>query len=130
MCIRDRYFIMSSIWLHHHHYVFGFLMLVFLILSITCAEVSIVLCYFQLTNEDYHWWWRSFFASGSSAVYLFVYSIKYFYEELDLTNFVSVLLYFGWMWVASLSFFILTGTIGVLSCLWFTTKIYAAIKID
>eukprot|EP00656_Telonema_subtile_P055610 TRINITY_DN8664_c0_g2_i2.p1 TRINITY_DN8664_c0_g2~~TRINITY_DN8664_c0_g2_i2.p1 ORF type:complete len:554 (-),score=158.21 TRINITY_DN8664_c0_g2_i2:98-1759(-) len=34
------YFIMSSIWLHHHHYVFGFLMLVFLILSITCAAVS------------------------------------------------------------------------------------------
>jgi len=25
-------------------------------------------------SEDYHWWWRSFFTSGSSAVYMFLYS--------------------------------------------------------
>merc|ERR1712153_201643 len=41
------FFIMSSIWLHHYTYMFGFLLVVFLILTITCAEVSIVLCYFQ-----------------------------------------------------------------------------------
>jgi transmembrane 9 superfamily protein 2/4 len=64
----ELYFIVSSIWLHQFYYVFGFLALVVIILVITCAEISIVLCYFQLCNEHYHWWWRSFFVSGSSAM--------------------------------------------------------------
>jgi len=124
------FFIMSSIWLHHYTYMFGFLLVVFLILTITCAEVSIVLCYFQLVSEDYHWWWRSFFTSGSSALYLFGYSIYYFNTALDITDPVSTLMYFCNMGVASLSFFLITGAVGVLSCLFFTTKIYAAIKVD
>jgi transmembrane 9 superfamily protein 2/4 len=64
----ELYFIVSSIWLHQFYYVFGFLALVVIILVVTCAEISIVLCYFQLCNEHYHWWWRSFLVSGSSAV--------------------------------------------------------------
>jgi len=37
------------------YYLFGFLTLVFIILLVTCAEITIVLCYFQLCSEDYHW---------------------------------------------------------------------------
>lgn len=33
-----------------YYYVFGFLLLVFLILAVTCAEITIVLCYFQVLN--------------------------------------------------------------------------------
>lgn len=69
----ELFFILSSIWLDQYYYVFGFLLLVFAILMITCAEITIVLCYFQLCGEDYHWWWRSVFTSGSSALYLFLY---------------------------------------------------------
>ncbi len=32
---------------------------VLFILVVTCAEIAIVMCYFQLCSEDYHWWWRS-----------------------------------------------------------------------
>lgn len=39
------------------YYLFGFLFLVFIILIITCAEITIVLCYFQLCSEDYNWWY-------------------------------------------------------------------------
>ena len=52
------------------YYVFGFLLLVFIILIITCAEITVVMCYFQLCAEDYHWWWRAFLTSGSSAGYM------------------------------------------------------------
>ena len=65
-------------------------MLVFVILIITCAEITIVMCYFQLCAEDYHWWWRAFLTSGSSAVYMFVYSIFYFFTKLEITKFVSL----------------------------------------
>lgn len=40
------------------YYLFGFLALVFIILMITCTEITIVLCYFQLCSEDYNWWGR------------------------------------------------------------------------
>ena len=52
----ELFFILTSMWLHQFYYLFGFLCLVFVILFITCAEITIVLCYFQLCSEDYHWW--------------------------------------------------------------------------
>jgi transmembrane 9 superfamily protein 2/4 len=33
------------------YYIFGFLFLVMIVLVATCAEVAILLCYFQLCNE-------------------------------------------------------------------------------
>jgi transmembrane 9 superfamily protein 2/4 len=36
-----------------YYYVFGFLLLVYAILAVTCAEITIVLNYFQLCAEDY-----------------------------------------------------------------------------
>merc|ERR1719394_1270214 len=74
----ELFFIMSSIWQHQFYYLFGFLALVFCILIVTCAEISVALTYFTLTAEDYHWWWRSFSSSATSALYVFVYSIIYF----------------------------------------------------
>ena len=88
---------------------FHLLLVVFLILFITCAEISIVMCYFQLCAEDYHWWWRSFLTSGSSAGYMFAYSIFYFYTKLEITKPVSAVIYFANMWVVTLLFFLLTG---------------------
>ncbi|CEG39454.1 transmembrane 9 superfamily member 4-like [Plasmopara halstedii] len=126
----ELFFIMSALWLHQIYYVFGFLFIVLLILVATCAEVTVVMCYFQLCAEDYRWWWRSFLTSGSAAVYLFLYSFLYFFTKLNITAFVSGVLYFGYMFLISVTFFFLTGTIGYLACLWFTRKIYGSIKID
>ena len=44
----ELFFILTSMWLQQFYYLFGFLALVFVILIITCAEISIVLCYFQV----------------------------------------------------------------------------------
>ena len=126
----ELFFILSSIWLHQFYYVFGFLLLVFLILIVTCAEISIVMCYFQLCAEDYHWWWRSFLTSGSSAGYMFAYSVFYFYTKLEITKPISALLYFSYMGITALIFFLLTGTIGFYACYWFVFKIFSAIKVD
>jgi len=126
----ELFFIMTSMWLHQFYYIFGFLFLVFMILIITCAEITIVLCYFQLCSEDYHWWWRAYFTSGSSAIYLFLYSAFYFYTKLDITKTVPLIMYFGYMSIISFGFFCLTGTIGFYACLMFVRMIYAAVKID
>ncbi|KAL6844942.1 hypothetical protein ACP4OV_025601 [Aristida adscensionis] len=126
----ELFFILTSIWLHQFYYIFGFLFLVFVILIITCAEITIVLCYFQLCSEDYMWWWRSYLTSGSSALYLFLYAAFYFFTKLQITKLVSGILYFGYMLLASYAFFVLTGTIGFCACFWFTKLIYSSVKID
>ena len=126
----ELFFIMSSVWLQRFYYVFGFLALVMLILLVTCAEISIVLCYFQLCNEDYNWWWRSFLNSGSAGLYLFGYAFVYFYTQLEITGFVPCLVYFGYMLIASLLFTVITGTVGFLSSWWFVWQIFAAVKVD
>merc|ERR1719502_2124053 len=98
----EMFFIMSSIWQHQFYYLFGFLFLVLIILVITCAEVSISLAYFQLTAEDWRWWWRSFLVSGSSAFFVFGYSVLFYMTRLDPSGqIVTFVLYFVWMSIAS-----------------------------
>ncbi len=94
----ELFFIFSAIWENQYYYLFGFLFLVFIIIIskylknnwksliilfvVSCSQISIVITYFQLCGEDYHWWWRSFIASGGSAFYVFAYSIFYFFTKV------------------------------------------------
>jgi len=124
------FFILNSIWSSQMYYMFGFLFLVFLILVITCSETTVLLCYFHLCAEDYHWWWRSFLTSGFTAFYLFIYCVHYFITKLQISGVISTMLYFGYTFIMVFSFFLLTGTIGFLSCFWFVRKIYSVVKVD
>uniref|UniRef100_A0A6Q2YCR8 Transmembrane 9 superfamily member n=1 Tax=Esox lucius TaxID=8010 RepID=A0A6Q2YCR8_ESOLU len=124
------FFILNSIWSHQMYYMFGFLFLVFIILLITCSEATILLCYFHLCAEDYHWWWRSFLTSGFTAIYLFVYAVHYFFSKLQIVGAASTILYFGYTGIMVLIFFLFTGTIGFFACFWFVNKIYSVVKVD
>ena len=126
----ELYFIMSSVWLQRFYYVFGFLALVILILVITCAEMAIVLCYFQLCNENYLWQWRAFLNTGSAGLFLFGYSFIYFSSTLEIMGVVSTMLYFCYMFITSMLFTLATGTVGFLSSWWFVLQIYGAVKVD
>lgn len=128
-CFVELFFVLSSIWMDQYYYVFGFLLLVYVILAVTCAEISVVLTYFQLCAEDYGWWWRSFLASGSTALYVFLYSAFYF-SRLESNLFVTYVLYFGYMSLISMGLFLLTGFFGFVSSLLFTRAIYGSIKVD
>ncbi|KAF9962169.1 hypothetical protein BGZ70_008122, partial [Mortierella alpina] len=126
----ELFFILKSIWEDQYYYMFGFLSLVFMILIVTCIEMTIVIVYFQLCDEDYNWWWRSFFASSFSAVYIFLYSMVYFMKQLSIDHFVPGLLYFANSLMICVVYGLLTGTTGFISTYWFVRKIYSAVKID
>jgi transmembrane 9 superfamily protein 2/4 len=126
----ELFFILSSIWLQQFYYLFSFLFLVFLILIITCAEITIVMCYFQLCSEDYKWWWRSYLTSGASALYMFLYAIFYYATNLKVAGFISTVLYFGYSLIMALAFFVMTGTIGYYACYFFIRKIYSSVKFN
>jgi len=123
------FFILFALWGNHMCYIYGFVTVVFILLSVTCVEVAMVVCYYQLSFEDYNWMWRSFLTTGSSALYMFLYSIFYFSTNLDIEKFVSVLIYFGYTSIISIAFFVLTGSIGFYACLLFVRKIYSSIQL-
>jgi len=51
----EMYFIFTSFWAYKIYYVFGFMLLVFLILTTVTVCVTIVCTYFLLNSEDYRW---------------------------------------------------------------------------
>ncbi|KAI8822525.1 uncharacterized protein EV422DRAFT_613751 [Fimicolochytrium jonesii] len=126
----ELYFILASLWNDKVYYVFGFLFLVFVILVLTCSQVTVLMCYFHLCSEDYRWWWRAFLTSGASALYVFLYGLLYYYTRLTIADVPSTILYFGYTSIMSILFFLLTGTIGFTACFKFVRKIYGSIKID
>ncbi|XVF34480.1 hypothetical protein REPUB_Repub18cG0062300 [Reevesia pubescens] len=127
----ELFFIMSSIWMGRVYYVFGFLFVVLILLVVVCAEVSLVLTYMHLCVEDWKWWWKSFFASGSVAIYIFLYSINYLIFDLkSLSGPVSATLYLGYSLFMVLAIMFATGTIGFLSSFWFVHYLFSSVKLD
>jgi transmembrane 9 superfamily protein 2/4 len=128
----ELFFILSSLWLNQYYYVFGFLLLVWIILIITCAEITIMLTYFQLCSEDYHWWWRSFLTAGSTGLYIYGYSAYYFFTRVlkPGSYMITGFLYFGYMGLLCFGMFLLCGSVGFYSSFWFIEKIFGSIKVD
>lgn len=127
----ELFFILSSIWLGRFYYVFGFLLVVFVLLVIVCAEVSVVLTYMHLCVEDWRWWWKAFYASGSVALYVFIYSINYLVFDLrSLSGPISAILYLGYSLIMAFAVMLVTGTIGFLVSFYFVHYLFSSVKID
>ncbi|RAL45248.1 unnamed protein product [Cuscuta campestris] len=127
----ELFFILSSIWLGRFYYVFGFLLIVFLLLVIVCAEVSVVLTYMHLCVEDWMWWWKAFYASGSVSLYVFLYSVNYLVFDLrSLSGPVSATLYLGYSLIVAVAIMLATGTIGFLTSFYFVHYLFSSVKID
>ncbi|KAK6151653.1 hypothetical protein DH2020_014288 [Rehmannia glutinosa] len=93
--------------------------------------VSLVLTYMHLCVEDWKWWWKSFFASGSVAIYIFLYSINYLIFDLkSLSGPVSATLYLGYSLFMVLAIMLATGTVGFLSSFWFVHYLFSSVKLD
>ncbi|CAF3853291.1 unnamed protein product [Rotaria sp. Silwood1] len=107
------FFILNSIWAHQYYNFFGFLLVAYIILIITCSETTILLCYVHLCTDDYNWWWRSFLTSGFTAVYFFVYSGYYFTTKLEISDKASIFLYFGYTLILTFILFLFTGKLNI-----------------
>ena len=65
-----------------------------------------------------------------AGLYLFGYSFVYFWTQLDVVGKVPTMVYFVYMAIASLYFFLMTGTVGFGSAYTFVWQIYGAVKVD
>lgn len=125
-------FVFQSLWQDKsgYYYMFGFLAVVSTILILAVMETTIIAVYVQLCSENYHWWWQSFFVGGSSSIWIFIYCIYYYANQLHMTGLVSTMLFFAYSFLACLVYGLLTGTIGFLTAYAFVRRIYGAIKVD
>lgn len=126
----ETYYIFTAIWASKVYYVYGFALLVAVILLIVAACVSIVGTYFLLNSENYHWHWTSFNTAASTAIYVFIYSIHYFYTKTKMTGVFQTTFYFGYTAIFCFGLAIMCGASGYLGASTFVRRIYRNIKVD
>ncbi|PGH17229.1 hypothetical protein AJ80_04871 [Polytolypa hystricis UAMH7299] len=113
-----------------HYYVFGYLSVISVVLLITISEMTIITTYSQLCAENHHWWWQSFLTGGSSAFWIFMYCIWYYFMKLNVHGFMSSLLFFSYSFLGCAVYGLLTGTVGFLTAYAFIRRIYSSVKVD
>ncbi|KAG0448864.1 hypothetical protein HPP92_027626 [Vanilla planifolia] len=126
----EMYFVFTSFWNYKVYYVYGFMLLVFLILIIVTVCVTIVGTYFLLNAENYHWQWTSFFSAASTAVYVYLYSIYYYHVKTKMSGFFQTSFYFGYTLMFCIGLGMLCGAVGYLGSSLFVRRIYRNIKCD
>ncbi|OZJ05864.1 hypothetical protein BZG36_00936 [Bifiguratus adelaidae] len=126
----EMYFIFTSFWAYKIYYVYGFMLLVFAILLIVTACVTLVSTYFLLNSEDHRWHWMSFLTCGSTSVYVFLYSIYYFFQRTRMHGLFQTSFYFGYTGLACFGLFCILGFVGHMSANYFVRRIYHNVKLD
>lgn len=126
----ELYYIFASVWGHKDYTIYPILFIVFVILVIVTAFITIALTYFQLAVEDHEWWWRSVLCGGSTGVFIFVYCFYYYYARSDMNGFMQTSFFFGFMSCVCFGFFLMLGSVGFRASLMFVRHIYRSIKCD
>jgi transmembrane 9 superfamily protein 2/4 len=124
------YFLMSAIWMSQYYYLVGYLLAITISIGITSALISMIVTYMRLVNEDHRWWWKSFWDTGSTGIWLFLYSVWYLCFRLNLSGLLPIIVYLTYMCMISLALGLYTGGVSFLAAFWFNRTIYAAVKID
>jgi transmembrane 9 superfamily member 2/4 len=115
------FFLMASLWMGRYFF-FGFSLVIYVILLVACAETSILLACDELRFGG----WHAFACTGSlTAVFTFVYSMFWFHKMEPAAMGTTYLLYFGYMALICFYLFLILGSVGALSSLWFVRRLLA-----
>ncbi|KAJ7313160.1 hypothetical protein JRQ81_004433 [Phrynocephalus forsythii] len=126
----ELYYIFATVWGREQYTLYGILFFVFAILLSVGACISIALTYFQLSGEDYRWWWRSVLSTGSTGVFIFLYSVFYYSRRSNMSGAVQTVEFFGYSLLTGYVFFLMLGTISFFASLKFIRYIYVNLKMD
>lgn len=126
----ELYYIFANVWGREPYTLYGILLVVFFILISVTACISIALTYFQLSTEDYRWWWRSIFSAGSTSLFVLGYAMFYYYKRSHMYGGLQTVEFFGYTLLACYVFFLMLGSISFFSSLTFIRYIYRNLKMD
>jgi len=125
----ELFYVYSSIWGHSYYSLYGVLAVVFSLLLLVSASVTITITYFLLSVEDYRWWWNSFICGGSTSLFTFGYSIVY-WTQSQMSGFLQGSFYFGYVLMVCISMFLMLGSLGYFGSSVFVKYIYSHVKLD
>nr|CCC47417.1 putative endosomal integral membrane protein [Trypanosoma vivax Y486] len=123
-------YFLAAVWKGEPFYFYGYLLAILFIITIICAELSVVVTYVMLSDEDYQWWWGSFCTAGCCGLYLLGYSAIYLFTALEIRQLFSVVLFFAYTFEIAVLVSVYTGTIGFIASTILVKTIYGAIKAD
>ncbi|KAA3677908.1 transmembrane 9 superfamily member 3 [Paragonimus westermani] len=126
----ELYFIFTSFWAYKIYFVFGFTILVLLLLMTVTSSVTAVGTYFLLNSEDYRWQWTSFLSGASISLYAYIYSAYFFLFKTKMSGLFQTTFFFGYMALFCICLGVLCGAIGYLAASRFVRKIYSTVKVD
>ncbi|BFZ21599.1 hypothetical protein BsWGS_24638 [Bradybaena similaris] len=126
----ELYYIFATLWGREQYTLFGILFIVYGILLSVTACISIALTYFQLSAEDYRWWWRSVFSAGSTGVFVFLYALFYYLKRSNMSGLLQTLEFLGYTALTCYVFFLMLATVSFFASLKFVRYIYVNIKMD
>ena len=126
----ETYFVFTSIWNYKVYYVYGFFLLVFLILVIVTLCVTVVGTYFLLNAENHKWQWSAFGGAASVSGYVYLYSVYYFLFKTKMTGFFQTCFYFGYTAMFCLALGVMCGAVGYVGSNAFVRRIYMNVKVD
>ena len=133
----ELYFVFTSFWNYKFYYVYGFMLLVYVILITVTMCLSVVYTYYLLNSEDYRWQWASFSLGASTAGmpparmtgnthlhnaraacipkfptgYVFIYASYFFMFKTKMDGLFMTCFYFGYMLLFCIGLAILCGTV-------------------
>jgi len=126
----ELYYIFSTLWGRDQYTLYGVLSLVFIILLGVTACISVALTYFQLSSEDWRWWWRSIITSGSASLFVMGYAFFFYVKRSNMYGGLQTIQFFGYTTLTCYMFFLMLGAVGYYSSLKFIRYIYLNIKMD
>lgn len=126
----ELYYVFISLWGHQLFTPYGILYLVFVILLMVTACITVSLTYLQLSMENHNWWWLSFVSGGATSFFIFSYCFYFLYSESKMSGFMQVSHYFGYMLLICYALFLMLGTVGFNCSLIFVKQIYRSIRAD
>lgn len=120
---------LASLWSHKTYTLPNILFITVSILVLLTAILSASLTYVQLCSDDHQWWWRSVLRGGSTAVFMFLYSI-YYYSKSNMNGVLQLSFFLGYSVCICYAFFLMLGAISFRASLLFVHRFYHTVKYE
>ena len=126
----ELYYVLTSLWNYKYYHVYGFLLGVLFILILVVSMTSMIVVYFLLNAENYHWQWTAVAAGGMTGVYVWWYGVYYFIFKTAMHGMLQTAFYFGYTTVLALVVSLVCGVIGHGAAAAFCFTIFQNVKVD
>lgn len=128
MIYAELYFFLSSMILgEHYNYSFSFcISFIFFVISI--IEINFITEYYQLSIENYNWWWRSLLGPAITGLYVFIYFIIFGITRITIDGVWFYYFFYSLVFSLLVSFF--CSSIGFLGNLYLTKRIYSTLHFE